>query len=191
MNTQPAVTQFREFTIEQFYNNHNKPTLRISKPSPRGKYSKIKYVLWYYFHTEEAREKSLNNFIARETEKVAQKEKKAEAIKAAKQSKIHPYQKGVIVYASWGYEQTNINFYEVTRVNGFKIELSRLHATRTEKGFMQGETEPVKGSYTGEVITKIVQVHCHNGTAYHLIKHEYMCFNVHEEGKTHWCSWYA
>jgi hypothetical protein len=54
---------------------------------------------------------------------------------------------GDILTASWGYEQTNIEFYEVLRIKGGMVTVRELmHASR-ETGFMSGECVPIPGRY--------------------------------------------
>lgn len=51
---------------------------------------------------------------------------------------------GDILYTSWGWEQTNVSFYEVTRETKASIWVRRIRSKTTEKGFMCGETVPVE-----------------------------------------------
>ena len=55
---------------------------------------------------------------------------------------------GDILYSSWGYDQTNIDFYEVTKGGraGQMIELRELKTSSTpERGFMTADKVPVFG----------------------------------------------
>lgn len=69
---------------------------------------------WHYrFSSAEKRE----SYIKRQIDAVkASEARKAE--KRAAQKKPHGYEVGMILVASWGYDQTNINFYEVVEVIG-------------------------------------------------------------------------
>ena len=58
---------------------------------------------------------------------------------------------GDILYTSWGYDQTNSEFYKVMKIVGKKyFTIQRLSQETTEKGFMQGTTIPIKGEHVGE-----------------------------------------
>jgi hypothetical protein len=57
---------------------------------------------------------------------------------------------GDIFYSSWGYEQTNIDFYRVEAVKNQTITLKQMSSTRTYTGPMCGETVPDTGNVTGE-----------------------------------------
>ena len=54
-----------------------------------------------------------------------------------------------IFYASWGYEQTNVDFYQVTAVRGCVVEIRPIRQDITETGFMCGTTMPVLDAFTG------------------------------------------
>ena len=54
----------------------------------------------------------------------------------------HPLDPGAVVYNSWGYEQTNVDFYLVAKRSAKFVTLVPLKAKRTETGFMSGNTEP-------------------------------------------------
>lgn len=64
-------------------------------------------------------------------------------------------QVGSILRSSWGYDQTNIDYYEVTALIGTKTCEIRSIAKETEEtGFMQGKCVPVPGNYCGEPMRK-------------------------------------
>lgn len=57
---------------------------------------------------------------------------------------------GDVLRSSWGYDQTNIDFYEVVALKGTtQVVVRKLAQETTVTGFEQGECVPVKGSYTG------------------------------------------
>jgi hypothetical protein len=64
---------------------------------------------------------------------------------------------GDIFRAMWGYEQTNIDYYEVTRVIGAAtVELRQIASEREEDGYMTGRCVPCPGEYVGEPTIKRV-----------------------------------
>jgi hypothetical protein len=72
-----------------------------------------------------------------------------QARKAEKKASTHSLQLGDIVYASWGYEQTNIDFYQVVRVvSGKSVQVRHLRQTTDETGFMCGKTTTEKDCFT-------------------------------------------
>lgn len=51
---------------------------------------------------------------------------------------------------SWGYEQTNVDWYQVTKVSPASVWLRRVKSDRTETGYMTGECVPVKNAFIGD-----------------------------------------
>lgn len=49
---------------------------------------------------------------------------------------------GDILSASWGYDQTNVDWYRVTKRTGSRVYLQRLQGIETETGFMCGTSVP-------------------------------------------------
>jgi hypothetical protein len=47
---------------------------------------------------------------------------------------MHTYKVGDILNSSWGYDQTNVTFYEVTRVTPSSIELGTLRSVEDYNG---------------------------------------------------------
>lgn len=74
-----------------------------------------------------------------------------EEIKAAKKSqraKPIGLQVGDVLRSSWGYEQTNIDYYQVTKVIGTQmVEIREIGQQRQETGFMTGDCAPVLNSF--------------------------------------------
>lgn len=59
----------------------------------------------------------------------------------------HNLRPGDVVVNSWGYDQTNIDFYEVTRATSHFVWLRKLQQTTKETGFMCGPTAPIPSQY--------------------------------------------
>lgn len=57
---------------------------------------------------------------------------------------------GDILVSSWGYDQTNVDFYQVTATIGARtVELRPIGAESEETGFMSGKCSAVKDQFTG------------------------------------------
>ncbi len=56
---------------------------------------------------------------------------------------------GDLFYSSWGYEQTNIDFYQVTTVKNKKVGLTPIAGKAEYTQTMAGETRPVPGKFIG------------------------------------------
>jgi len=111
---------------------------------------------WHYLFKDEARlnakiEETLRALMASD---VAKAERKAE------RARSHDVKVGDIFRCSWGYDQTNIDYYEVTRVIGERmVEITPIAQEREETHYMQGECVPVPGKYTGDPQRKKVQMY--------------------------------
>lgn len=67
------------------------------------------------------------------------------AYRAKKTTTARKLEVGHILYTSWGYDQTNTDFYQVTALKGATMVMVRkLAATTEEKGFMSGDTFPTE-----------------------------------------------
>ena len=60
---------------------------------------------------------------------------------------VHGVQIGDIFYTCWGYEQTNVDFYEVVAVTPKMAMVKPIRSHRTETGWLQGNAEPIPGAF--------------------------------------------
>lgn len=107
---------------------------------------------WHFRFQDEARlhakiEETLRGFMQSQERKAAWK---------AERNQPHDVKIGDVFKCSWGYEQTNIDFYEVTNVFGAMVELTPIAQESEETHFMQGECVPCPGAYTGAPMRKRV-----------------------------------
>jgi len=114
---------------------------------------KAKYDFYYHFQTIEQRHEFITKW-----------ENRLKAIAKSKQERkekrLAPstLKEGAILYSSWGYEQTNIDFYQVTKVIGSRsVEIRELAQERTPTAWEQGETMPKPGVFIGEPMRKLVR----------------------------------
>jgi hypothetical protein len=62
---------------------------------------------------------------------------------------------GDIFYSSWGYDQTNVDFYEVVGLTGASVKVREVAQERlSSDGYGSDQVVPVPGDYIGEVMTK-------------------------------------
>lgn len=96
----------------------------------------------------------------------------------------HSFKIGDILVSSWGYGQTNINYYEVVKITKSTISIRELESDVTENGFMCGDSVPRLGRYRWDKATikrpKNGQVRLSAYAAARLWN-----------GKPSYCSWYA
>ncbi len=68
---------------------------------------------------------------------------------------IHAYKVGDIFYTSWGYDQTNCEFFEVTNVRGKHLILREIAQAAYDDASNAGKCSPLPGQYIGDPIRRI------------------------------------
>jgi hypothetical protein len=124
----------------------------------------------------------------------AENERKAKK-KEAQKNMQHSYKVGDIIYNSWGYDQTNIDFYQIVEVKAKSIMINRIGKCYVEgtEGFMSSNVKPIQDDFIGEPILKKVNILVnYNGNIQYYIKAEHGCFvEYHNEKSGVYSSWYA
>jgi hypothetical protein len=94
---------------------------------------------YHSFRTEQARRQFVLAFLdgvrAAQGRKAARRQQRA--------AWTNPLKGGEILYTSWGYDQTNVEFYAVTRVSGRRVWVREICADFEPTGFMSGRTWPL------------------------------------------------
>ncbi|EBA18419.1 hypothetical protein RSK20926_11889 [Roseobacter sp. SK209-2-6] len=119
----------------------------------RGKSSKMNA---FYFKTEERRASHIEGVIKNIT---AAEKRKAE--ERAARNKAHNMEPGLILYTSWGYDQTNVEFYQVVEVpSRCYVILQQISAplARGEESFMSGNSVPNPENKIGEPFRRKVNM---------------------------------
>lgn len=89
---------------------------------------------------------------------------------------------GSLFATCWGYDQTNVEWYEITSVKGSTVRLRQIAAQVSETGYMSGSTKPVKGAFIGEELKRVVR-----GTG---IRIDDVVTAYPSDGSSRHCSWY-
>lgn len=100
------------------------------------------------YSTPERREAAIKRYF--EAERMSD-ESKAKA--RAERRKPHTYEVGDILVSSWGYEQTNIDFYQVTAVTAGTLKLRALKQERNASGWERGTCMPIRDAFIGDETT--------------------------------------
>lgn len=100
-------------------------------------------------------------YIAKFFDDVAKSESAKVERKAAKKqalAKPHGLKVGDVLYASWGYDQTNIDFYQVVEVvSGRSVKIRAICSEASQEvGFMTNYVVPVVDGFKGEPMLKRV-----------------------------------
>lgn len=137
----PENAEAREFpaaaVIAYCYESQRGPALIAYK----GRQSKP--ARFYAFRSVEARDKALADYVSERT--------REEDAKRERRNTPHGLQAGDIVYSTYGYEQTNVNFYEVVRIVSERSAVVReIEADKVEDGAgaMCGKATPRPGVFT-------------------------------------------
>jgi hypothetical protein len=113
----------------------------------------------YRFKTEESRRQWLAGLIERAAA-MAERTDKRRTDAAAARAAGHHLKVGDVLSSMWGYEQTNIDYYQVTKLCGSTMVEVRRIASKCE-GMMTGESVPSPGAFIGEA--KRYKVSPHSG----------------------------
>lgn len=116
-------------------------------PDPNNKPCAIGYIgkanrsaFNFFFRSPERRDEYINDFF----ERVQARDQYRIDRQAARREYTHTLQVGDVLYASWGYDQTNIDFVLVVRVPSNKtVAVREITGKSTgESGFMSGHVVP-------------------------------------------------
>lgn len=114
--------------------------------SPRGRLAMLVYTgrrskpdAHYSYASEEARARAVTAYFEARRATVAR-----QAERRARQRKPHALELGHVFVASWGYDQTNVDFYQVVRIVGpHTVDVRKIKATTTEEtAYLAGRCIP-------------------------------------------------
>lgn len=133
----------------------------------------------YRVRTSEEYDKAMER-IRQEAERFRRHDEAQEKAAAAFRESLRV---GDIFYVSWGWEQTNIDFYQVVAIRGSAVDLRQLDQRTTEDGYMCGKTVPLPDVFKGKTHT-------------HRLSKNYIRIDSRHiawkwDGKPLYCSWYA
>lgn len=113
---------------------------------------------WKYYGcpTEAKRDDGFSRH-AQDARSIALSKATRKAESKAQADKPHGLQVGDVVRSSWGYEQTNVNHYQIVKVIGKRtVEVRALAEHEETTGDMTGRLAPVHGEFVGEVMRRQV-----------------------------------
>lgn len=173
-----------KYRIEKYDISDDRFGLRVYNLNAKKAYHQLKHHI--SFRSVSSRQDWITAF------KMRVEDWEAEKIKRANERKsfVNPAQVGDILVSTWGYDQTNVDFYQVTAVKGKTVtirELKQKSTGYTGNG-MADHRLPLKDEFTNaEPMTKIVRKGYQSkycvGTTYHTA--------TPWDGKPEYNSWYA
>lgn len=158
----------RHLTPTRFIPKNHEPLTRdgvdaivyIAERSAIGYVGKrTKRDFFYTFTSLEQRDRYVDDFFAG-VERVQQSKRERQL---AKQSFLHGLAVGDILYATWGYDQTNVDFYQVIRTTDKTATIRMIAQETTSTGWCQGTALPCKDSFVDdepEMVKRVRQGDC-------------------------------
>lgn len=114
------------------------------KPGAAMFFAKQTKPVWHFtFRTEERRAAKIKETFENRRATLAYKTE----TRAKRKAWVSDYVVGEILHTSWGYDQTNVEYFEVTEVKGKHVVVREIAQERTATGHMQGHCVPLPGKY--------------------------------------------
>jgi len=110
--------------------------------------------LWHYqFRNQEKLQKKIE-----ETVEGLEAWQAAKLERREKQNAPHNLEHGAILRSSWGYEQTNVQYYQVIATTRNSVTLCEIAQQTMETGFMSGECTPMPNKFIGKPFNRKVSM---------------------------------
>jgi len=110
---------------------------------------RLKAEFRYSFTSEKARDARLARWFAEVAESTMHKQQRA--------AFAHTLKAGDVLKAVWGYEQTNVDFYQVTALLGSMVEIRAIAQLTETTGHMTGIAGPKVNDFIGKPMRKRVR----------------------------------
>ena len=116
-----------------------------------------KYDKYYGFKTAERRDEYVKQYFKDIAASYESKKKYAEKKKAMAAENQDKYEVGEILYSSWGYDQTNIDFYQIVKKTKSMITIQGIGKEYLDTKYESEElVKPVKNAFVGKEMKKRV-----------------------------------
>lgn len=183
--------------IAQIWKNQDKNYYAVRLFNPKkirrlgGRY------LWFttWLKVKEYIRSTIKNHFDRENIKASERV----AAKAAVPAILATYQKGDVLYASWGWEQTNIEFVQVVGISSSRLIVRAISGNLSYTGDMSGKVKPEIDNFIGPVFYLNIRPFGTDGN--HCARGSYVTDKGKIDSANHWsrttvseehyCSWYA
>lgn len=130
---------------------------RCHKPTPKAKWANRKLVFAHKFKSNQERDLYVENFLKRKNDALVAKAKSKEEAKIRNASKAKEVQVGDIFVYSFGYDQTNVSFYQVVEKPSSATAIIRPigYESLETTSWASEYVRPVKDSFVGEKTEKV------------------------------------
>lgn len=141
-----------------------RPTVQIYRMTPKARYFKEKIISNYFYGTVQQQEEAIAKFIAnieRQAKEVADRKQVKKDVRA---NMVNPFKVGDILYDSWGYDQTNIDYFQVVSVGNRSVKIRSIGQkfVRGDAGWAE-TISPAKDDFIGEEMNRNLQVDSRGG----------------------------
>ena len=92
--------------------------------------------------------------------------KAARKVKALEASANHGVKVGDVFRSSWGYDQTNVDYYQVLSVSNKTATFCKIAQLSENDGFLQGNCVPAPNQFIGKPFKKLIQKSSTESSAY-------------------------
>lgn len=161
MENKKEIT-FGKYRFETFEEERNGKLFYFAKKyrsTPKGKYLKEKCEYYYRYSNPVDRDSRINADIESLKRQEVQKQAVKEKLADMKKNFQNPFKVGDLFYDSWGYDQTNIDFYQIVEVGRASVKLSKIKQIYLESaGDMCEYVAPAKDDFVGEPFLSIIQL---------------------------------
>jgi len=109
-------------------------SVKFIQETPNARYMPFKVLYHYKFNSLERAESQANAYI-NSKKAVAERKEKERAAKAAANKNVNAadfYKVGDVIVNTWGYEQTNVNYYKVVKVTAKTIGIVEIGVNSVE-----------------------------------------------------------
>lgn len=177
-----AKFEERGYELAMDYGNN---VAKCVRPAPRARLG-YKIEFNYRFGSEARMIEYCEDFLVSLDRAAKYKEERKIARANARKEAIANVKEGDIYVASWGWEQTNVDAYQVVAKKGASVVLREiaLESIEGSEGFMSDRVRPVKDAFIGEEFKKRI-------TGKYINIDDVRGASLAEEGKEFYRSWYA
>lgn len=117
----------------------------------RGKAQKPSF--HYRYRSTERRDQAIQEFFAN----VRSSEKFRADQRAARKAWVNDYKVGDVLYTSWGYDQTNVDYFQVIEVRGKQVLIREIGKEYEETSYMSGRSIPTPNQFIGAATRHLAQ----------------------------------
>ncbi len=98
---------------------------------------------YFYYPNPAQREKAIADYL----ERLKRHEEWKQKVKENRVLKTNPVKVGDIFYTSWGYDQTNVEFFQVLEVKGQFAIIREIYCSYEQTGWLCGNKKAVKDNF--------------------------------------------